>query len=132
LASFPAGDVPYGTLTLLLPATLTAGTYELRLMGKNPDFPSLLAVIARSEPLVVALGNLANARLVPILGPGNAIRLSIDGPARDGYRIEATGTLAPPNWQVIAILNLESGDAPDFIDKIDPTNPARYYRLLRP
>lgn len=42
-----------GNLSLTLPAGLAMGWYELRLLSPDPNFSNLLAVIARSEPILL-------------------------------------------------------------------------------
>jgi len=54
VASWPTGGAAGGTLTLTLPAGLPTGTYELRLISRDPNFSDLYGVMARTEPLRVA------------------------------------------------------------------------------
>ena len=55
LASWwPTTGTGGGNLSLLLPAGLPPGWYELRLLSPDPNFSNLPTVIARSEPIRVA------------------------------------------------------------------------------
>src|SRR5262249_1971858 len=50
---WPTAGAAAGTASLKLPDGLATGWYELRLASRDPGFPSLLTVVARSEPILV-------------------------------------------------------------------------------
>jgi hypothetical protein len=112
-------------VTLPFPTTLSSGYYELRLMSPDPELPALFQVIARSEPIFIA-DRPNKLRLVPMREPGNRLRLHLDGAIPDIYYVEATDTLRSPTWKVIATIKKGT---PEFVENINPSAPARYYRL---
>jgi hypothetical protein len=127
--TFPTTGEAEGFLSLSLPNDLTPGTYELRLMVPNPDVPALHKVIARSEPLTVTAPGLVT--LVPILGDGKAFRIQIMGSEPGTYKVEATQTLASPDWHTISILTIQPGETPEFSVSIDSVSQACFYRLSK-
>lgn len=114
-----------GTLTLLLPETLAAGSYELRLLTPNPEAPALLATVARSEPLSL----LRTFALEWTREAGNALRVRVNGLQPGICHLEASDALEPLQWRVIASAQVETGQPAEFLERIDSTRPQRLYRV---
>jgi len=82
-----------GALTLVLPAPVPDGTYELRLVSGNPDFGNLPDVMARSRPLHVGppapdlvVAGIAMAPAAPTIGQPAAVTVTVSnqGPGAAG------------------------------------------------
>ena len=71
VASWPTGGAAGGTLVLALPPELPTGTYELRLISRDPNFSDLFGVMARTQPLTVARPDLKEKR---VSNPGGPFR----------------------------------------------------------
>ena len=128
LTNYHTTGAAEGTLPLPLPPTLPSGSYDFRLMGTDPDFPALLKVIARSEPVTV----LSPPRFfVSIEGPANILHLRIEGFPTGTYNVEATDKLAPATWQVIGALASTNGGPAEFTEPISFARTTRFYRLAK-
>ena len=116
-----------GTLQLPLPPDLPSGSYDFRLLGTDPDFPALLKVIGRSEPVYV----MPSPKLfVSIERPANTLHLRVEGLPAGTYNLQAADKLAPATWQVIGTLASTNGPA-EFTESINFTRTARFYRLAK-
>lgn len=116
-----------GALLLVLPATLAPGSYELRLMTPNPVEPSLLATVARSEPLTL----LRPITLVPTVESGSILRVRVNGLRPGTYKVEASETLQPLNWRVVATNTVETGPLAEFTESVNSSLPRRFYRVVQ-
>lgn len=127
MGAFLTGGTPAGRMEVSLPDSLESGSYELRLMTRDPEFPALLKVVARSEPLTVR----NSIRLELSLGLGREIRLRVEALSSGSYRIEATDRLKPGQWQLVATVRVEAQLPFEFTHEIEPGKPGRFYRVAK-
>lgn len=128
LTNYHTTGATAGTLPLPLPPALPPGSYDFRLLGTDPDFPALLKVIARSEPVTV----LPPPRLfVSLEGPARLLHLRVEGLPAGTYNVEVTDKLAPATWQVIGALAGTNSGSAEFTETISFARTARFYRLAR-
>jgi hypothetical protein len=125
LPNYPTTGEAAGTLPLVLPETLAPGSYELRLQATDPDFPALLKVVARSEPVSIVGG----VTLWASLEPDHLLHIRIFDLRAGSYRVEASETLDSPQWQVIDAGVVESGQVAEFRESFNLNRPRRFYRV---
>jgi hypothetical protein len=128
LTNYHTTGAAAGTLPLPLPSTLPSGSYDFRLLGTDPDFPALLKVIARSEPVTVLP---PPKFFVSIEVPTSILHLRVEGLPSGAYNVEATDQLAPASWQVVGALASTNGGPAEFTEPISFTRTTRFYRLAR-
>ena len=127
VASVSTTGAENGTRVLALPGGLASGTYELRLMSPDPNLTAELTVIARSEPLSI----LTPITLIPLIEAGDTFRLRFNGAATETYNVEATDTLAPPDWKIVSVLKADEKGIAEFSEKLSPARRTRFYRVSR-
>jgi hypothetical protein len=126
LTNYNTTGAAAGTLPLPLPPTLPPGSYDFRLLGTDPDFPALLKVIARREPVTV----LPPPRFfVSIEKPAHILHVVVEGLPTGTYNVQATDNLAPAVWQSIGSLVSTNGSPAGFTDPISFARTTRFYRL---
>jgi hypothetical protein len=124
LPTFSTGGTAAGTLPVLLPETLTPGSYELRWLTLDPEAAPLLKTVARSEPVAV-LGPLT---LIPAVEASGTLVVRVLGLKAGSYRIEAADNLHSPTWQLLTNAVAEAGGIGQFRERIDPARSQRFYR----
>ena len=127
--SYPTTGEAEGTLTFPVPNDLEPGTYELRLMTPQPDFPALLEPSARSEPLTITAGPM---RLLPpaVIGT-STFRFQIADAQPGNYTVQAADSLSPPIWRPIGGVVVSAGPLAQFSIQIDSTNQVRFFRMTK-
>jgi hypothetical protein len=101
-------------------------------MGTDPQYPALLTVIARSEPVVILPIAAPPPRLLSSRDSNNIMRLRTDGTLAQTYNLEASESLDAPDWHVIGSLMAGTNAPSEFRDQIDPHAHSRFYRLVKP
>ena len=96
-------------------------------MSLDPNLPAELTVIARSEPLSI----LTPITLIPLIEAGDTFRLRFNGAVTETYNVEATDSLAPPNWKIVSVLKADEKGIAEFSEKINLARRTRFYRVSR-
>ena len=97
----------------------------MRLLTPDPEAPALLTTVARSEPLTV----LNRIMLVPALETENVFRMRVSGLRVGPYRVEASESMLPSDWQVVTNGVLEAGQTAEFTESVASGRPWRFYRV---
>lgn len=126
--SYGAANLPSGISFTAATRTFAGsstqpGVYAVSVTATDNGAPPL------STNTVFTLTVTASPIIVSPAG-GGGVHLTFTGVPLASYQVQATDTLAPPNWQVIATLSAAGNGLFGFTDTNAPSHPTRFYRTL--
>ncbi len=98
----------------------------------NPLNGGKLQLEVRGNDLVLVFEGVRPPRIAKAERLASALRISIQGMANQGYRLETTDELAPANWVPAGTVTTNAAGAAEFDAPMPADRTTRFYRVVTP